>query len=239
MAKSTVFLLPGCVATCAAYWSTVNTCSSSADSCASPKIPRVLTLVSRCFRSPTPCARVCISPKPLWTCSSLSATCLKLSPKRVSKVVCSFSSTVLRISSSLAELLACNWASCFSRVSRTSPMRRALDSLTDCNCITSVSDSVFCSSASCWPKASICVFCVRIASALCCVSVCWKVANVVLSSCRLFRPLSTISRRTSRSVLSLPSRTMASNSAFALSGCFLNTSHNSSSALTINSAKKI
>jgi hypothetical protein len=89
----------------------MRTCSSSASSCTSPKTPRVFTLVSTRCRLPTPTASDCISPRPLCTCSSRSATCLKLSPRRVSSVVCSFSSTVLRISSSLAELVCCSWAS--------------------------------------------------------------------------------------------------------------------------------
>jgi hypothetical protein len=129
MAKSTTFLLPGRVATCTAYWSGTNTCSSRLASCASPKMPRVLTLVSRCLRSPTPWASVCISPRPLCTCSSRSATCLKLSPRRACSVVCSFSSTVARISSSLAALVVCSCASCWFSASRTAVMPRALVSL--------------------------------------------------------------------------------------------------------------
>ena len=183
MAKSTTFLLPGRVATWAAYWSPTNTCSSSEANCASPKMPRVLTLLSRCFKSPTPWARVCISPRPLCTCSSWSATCLKPAPRRACNVVCSFSSTVARISSSLAALVVCSWASWASKVLRTSArvralvslssaMRRALDSLKPVSWVFSVSDNDFCKPANCRPNASICVFWVRVASALCCVSVC-------------------------------------------------------------------
>ena len=48
-------------------------------SCTSPKMPRVLTLVSTRLSEPTSRARFCISPRPLCTCSRRSATCLKLS----------------------------------------------------------------------------------------------------------------------------------------------------------------
>ena len=76
-------------------------------SCISPTIPRVLTLESTFFKSPTPLARVCISPNPLYTCSSLSLTKRNDCPMRSSKVFCSFSSTVARICSSLLPLSSC------------------------------------------------------------------------------------------------------------------------------------
>src|SRR5574343_177043 len=106
MAKSTRSPLPGRVATLAENWSAVSNCSSSAESWTSPQVPRVLTLVSTRFRSPTPAASVCISPKPRCTCSSRSLTSLNDSPRRCSSVACSFSSTVRRISSSLLALSA-------------------------------------------------------------------------------------------------------------------------------------
>ena len=50
-------------------------------------------------------------------------------------------------------------------VSRTSASRRAFDSLNPCNWLFKVSARVFCSSVSCWAKASIWAFWVRVASA--------------------------------------------------------------------------
>ena len=58
------FHLPAMVSTFFAYCSGVSTCSSSISSCTSPQVPRVLTLVSTRFRSPTPIASCCISPRP-------------------------------------------------------------------------------------------------------------------------------------------------------------------------------
>ena len=75
-----------------------------APSCSSPQVPRVFTLVITRLRSPTLPASVCISPRPLCTCSSRSLTSLNDSPRRCSSVACSFSSTVRRISSSRAAL---------------------------------------------------------------------------------------------------------------------------------------
>ena len=108
MANSTRSLLCSRVATFAANCSGARTCSSSVPSCTSPHVPRVLTLVSTFFRSPTPVASVCISPRPLCTCSSRSLTCLNDSPSRCSSVVCSFSSTVARIWSSLLAVSRCS-----------------------------------------------------------------------------------------------------------------------------------
>jgi hypothetical protein len=91
---------------CVAYWSDVSTLSMMAPNCISPQVPRVFTLVITRFKSPTLPARVCISPRPLCTCSSRSLTSLKDSPRRCSSVAWSFSSTVRRISSSLVALSA-------------------------------------------------------------------------------------------------------------------------------------
>ena len=45
-----------------------------------------LNVCQDAFRSPTPAAKDCISPSPLYTCSRRSLTCLKDSPSRVSRV---------------------------------------------------------------------------------------------------------------------------------------------------------
>ena len=90
-----------------------------------PSMPRVLTLVSTRFRSPTPAASVCISPRPLCTCSSRSDTCLNDSPRRCSSVACSFSSTVARICSSLAALSVRSASRRCSTVVRTASERAA------------------------------------------------------------------------------------------------------------------
>ncbi|EWS58660.1 hypothetical protein Y695_04682 [Hydrogenophaga sp. T4] len=83
-------------------------------------------------------------------------------------MLCNFSSTVARISSSLAALFCCSWVSWASSVVRISASRRALPSLMSCNCRVSVSPSVPRNCTSCCAKASICAFCVRVASAACC-----------------------------------------------------------------------
>ena len=106
IANSTSSSLPGTVLTLRANWSGVSTLSMMAPSCISPQVPRDFTLVITRLRSPTLPARVCISPRPLCTCSSRSDTSLKDSPRRCSSVACSFSSTVRRISSSLVALSA-------------------------------------------------------------------------------------------------------------------------------------
>jgi hypothetical protein len=243
MAKSTRCPLRGLVSICLANWSGVSTCSSKASSCTSPNTPRVFTLVSTRCRLPTPTASVCISPSPLCTCSSRSATCLKLSLRRVSSVLCSFSSTVLRISSSLAAFVCCSCASWDSMVARTSERRRAFDSLKPCNCVLSVSASVFCSDASCSEKASSCAFCVRVASAPCCTSARWKVAKACVVSWRAPRELSAISRRSSRSVRSLAEPMLASTrsrSPWSAGGCRRASSHiTSTSWMTASTASPI
>ena len=96
-ANSTRAPLPAIVSTFFAYCSGVSTCSSSISNCTSPQVPRVFTLVSTRFRSPTPSASCCISPRPWCTRSSRSDTCWNDALKRASSVACSFSSTVLRI----------------------------------------------------------------------------------------------------------------------------------------------
>ena len=166
-------------------------------------MPRTFTLVSRCLRSPTPCASVCISPRPRCTISSRSATCLKLSPSRACKVDCSFSSTVWRISSSLALLLCCSCAICSCKVPRISASRRALASLKASSCWLSVSDTCFCICAkpACTPCN--CWACVRADSALCCTSPVWNVLKACACSCRVLRAVSASSRRSSRSSRSL------------------------------------
>ena len=106
MANSTSSSLPGMVLIFLPNCAGVSTFSMMAPSCISPQVPRDLTLVITRFRSPTLLARVCISPRPLCTCSSRSLTSLNDSPRRCSSVACNFSSTVRRISSSLVALSA-------------------------------------------------------------------------------------------------------------------------------------
>ena len=104
IANSTISLLLGRVAIFLEYCSIVKVCSIKAPSCTSPQVPRDLTFVKTRFKSPTPVAKVCISPSPRCTCSKRSDTCLNDSPRRCSKVACNFSSTVWRICSSLFEV---------------------------------------------------------------------------------------------------------------------------------------
>ncbi len=129
MAQSNFSTPPGLTLACLANCSGVKNCSRMASSCTSPQPPRVLTLLSTRFKSPTPEASDCISPKPLCTCSRRSLTSLKDAPKRCSSVACSFSSTVCRINSSLPSLLLCSSCSCCASVLRISCRRCALDSL--------------------------------------------------------------------------------------------------------------
>ena len=100
---------------------------ASAPSWTSPKVPRVLTLLSTRLSEPTSLASFCISPMPRWTCSSRSATWRKLSPRRCSSVACSFSSTV---GADLLELLLVvgldRARACVSTVALTSAMRWSL-----------------------------------------------------------------------------------------------------------------
>ena len=106
-AYSTRSLLPFTVATFSAYCSGARICSRIAPSWISPKMPRVFTLLKTFFRSPTPVASVCISPRPLYTLSNCSLTRLKDCCSFSSSVFCSFSSTVWRISSRRLPLSAC------------------------------------------------------------------------------------------------------------------------------------
>ena len=85
MANSTRSALPSFVATFVPYCPGASTCSSSAPSCTSPHVPRVLTLVRTRLRSPTPDASACISPRPRCTCSRRSLTVRNDSPSRASK----------------------------------------------------------------------------------------------------------------------------------------------------------
>ena len=89
------------------YCSGESISSSMAPSCISPKIPLVFTLERTFFRSPTPDARFCISPSPLYTCSSCVFTSSKDFDILSSKVFCSFSSTTFLISSSFLLLSSC------------------------------------------------------------------------------------------------------------------------------------
>ena len=195
IANSTRSLLPGTVATLVAYCSGVNTCSSSAASCTSPKMPRVFTLVSTRFSEPTSRASPCISPRPLCTCSSRSATCLKLSPSRCSSVACSFSSTVARICSSFFSLPSCSAVSRVSTACRTSARRRSLasDSSRSCSAEHRRSERAAarprvccCVRAPSWRRnESICSFCVRATSPLCVSSTCCKRTEVGARGLRL------------------------------------------------------
>ncbi len=90
--------------------------SRMAPSWISPRIPRVFTPESTCFSPPTSAARFCISPRPLYTCSSWSFTALKLSVTRFCNASCSCSSTVWRISSSFWAFWACRAVMLSARV---------------------------------------------------------------------------------------------------------------------------
>ena len=70
------------------------------ESCTSPIVPRIFTLLSTRFSPPTSCASVCISPKPFCTFPSCLLTSSNDCPMRSCRVFCNFSSTVARISSS-------------------------------------------------------------------------------------------------------------------------------------------
>ena len=69
-------------------------------------MPRFLTLLKMRFKSPIPPARLCISPSPRCTSSSLRLTRLKLSPSLRSKVEFNFSSTIMRICSKFFSVLS-------------------------------------------------------------------------------------------------------------------------------------
>ena len=129
MANSTRLPVPGIVSTFVAYCWAVSTSESSAASWTSPHIPRDLTLASTRFRSPTPVASVCISPRPRCTCSRRSETIRNESPRRCSRVAESFSSTVARICSSLAALSLRKRSSRCSTVARTPSSRCSLVSV--------------------------------------------------------------------------------------------------------------
>ena len=134
IANSTRWPLPGTVSTLVAYCCGVSTSASSAASWTSPHMPRVFTLARTRFRSPTPVASVCISPRPRCTCSRRSDTILNDSPSRCSSVVCSFSSTVARICSSFAVLSVRSASRRCSTVARTASSRCSLDSVSLVSC---------------------------------------------------------------------------------------------------------
>ena len=99
-------------------WPGASICVSRFSSWTSPQAPRVVTFPRMRLRSPTPAARCCISPSPRCTCSRRSLTKRKDSPRRVSRVDCSFSSTVARISSRRFEFSVFRSSSRRSIVSR-------------------------------------------------------------------------------------------------------------------------
>ena len=129
MAYSTSSLDAGRTLTFLSYCSGARICSRMAPNCTSPQVPRSLTLVKTRLRSPTPVAKVCISPSPRCTASSLSLTILKDSPMRFSKALCNCSSTVFCICSSFFSLLSCNDFILVSMVSRSSLLRASFFSL--------------------------------------------------------------------------------------------------------------
>ena len=114
------------VSTFAAYCCGVSTSASRAASWTSPHMPRVFTLASTRFRSPTPVASDCISPRPRCTCSRRSETVLNDAASRCSSVACSFSSTVARICSSLEVLSPRKASRRCSTVCRTASSRCSL-----------------------------------------------------------------------------------------------------------------
>ncbi len=65
MTKSTRSADPSLQIPLAENCSAVSTCSSRLPSCTSPQVPLVFTLLRTFFRSPTPLARLCISPRAL------------------------------------------------------------------------------------------------------------------------------------------------------------------------------
>ena len=127
-AYSTRLALPGMVATFSAYWPGARISRRMPPSCTSPRMPRVLTPDSTRLSPPTSAASVCISPRPLYTCSSCWLTARKESEMRFCSVVCSFSSTVPRISSSLRLLSVRMVSSPCARAARRPSMRAALES---------------------------------------------------------------------------------------------------------------
>ena len=242
-ANSTRSLLPGTVATLVAYCSMVSTWSSSAASCISPKMPRVLGLLSTRLRAPTSRARVCISPRPLCTCSSRSATCVKLSPRRCCSVACSFSSTVARICSSFFSLPSCSAFRRCSTAARISLWRRSLVSPSRRSCSASVSltrrkaaSTCCCMPASWMRKESICSFCVRATSPACVSSTCCKVPSSARVACAWRPNSSRISRSRLRSRSRQGDASLRRNANHSSSARFSETS--ASSARTGQSSRR-
>ena len=146
-AYSTISREPGSTCTLRSNWPGARISSSSAPSWTSAHVPRAFTLVSTRLRSPTPVARVCISPSPFCTDSSWSLTSLNDSPRRFSSVDWSFSSTVARICSSFFSLPAC------SSMTRASMVARMPSSAVWLEAVSSVSRLETPSSCSRWTSA--------------------------------------------------------------------------------------
>ena len=128
MANSTLSPLASLTFAFTSYCSGAIISPNIAPSCISPSMPLVFTFESTFERSPTPAASVCISPRPLYTCSSLSLTSAKERLSLSSSVFCSFSSTTWRISSSFLPLSSLMPVSCRSTPERICSMRCAFSS---------------------------------------------------------------------------------------------------------------
>ena len=167
MAYSTRWVLPGIVATLVSYCSGARISSRMAPSWISPRIPRVFTPESTCFSPPTSAARFCISPRPLYTCSSWSFTALKLSVTRFCNASCSCSSTVWRISSSFWAFWACRAVMPSARVRRISSSLRALEASSPCR---------RCSMVCCWVPCPAARAVLILCTEACSVSLMWPIA---------------------------------------------------------------
>ena len=122
------------VSTLVAYCCGVSTSASSAASCTSPHMPRVLTLASTRFRSPTPTASDCISPSPRCTCSRRSDTMRNDSPSRCSSVAAA-SRRPSRASARASPRCRCASRRGVARPSlRTASRRCSLDSVSLVSC---------------------------------------------------------------------------------------------------------
>ena len=146
-AYSTISREPGSTCTLRSNCPGARISSSSAPSWTSAQVPRALTLVSTRLRSPTPVARVCISPSPFCTDSSWSLTSLNDSPRRFSSVDWSFSSTVVRICSSFFSLPACSSMTRVSMVVRMPSSAVWLEALSSASRLETPSSCARCTSA--------------------------------------------------------------------------------------------
>ena len=146
--NSTASKLPFLVLTFVSYCSGVSISEMRLPSCASPHVPLVLMLLKTFFKSPTPTAIVCISPRPLWTSSSRSLTILNDSPNLFSIVDCNFSSTVWRIASSFSVLSFCMPSSFFSTASLTFSIFSSFLSISSVSLVEKPSKFLFCVLAS-------------------------------------------------------------------------------------------